>query len=251
MKKIFSLFILISIPFISTQGYQIDNPRSGLDVLENMHQRYEGKWYKNLTFTQETIFYGQNDEVVRTQTWYEAMSLPSKLAIKFDTKDSGNGILFRNGIQYGYANGQKIQEIRRIHDLLVLGFDIYHQPVDSSANQLQMNGYDVDKVYMDEWQGREVYVIGVDKADSTKPQFWIDVERLVFVRNITIGRQNTLQEVQFNNYEKLGNGWVAPEVIFKANGMLGLVEKYSEMLIPDSLNSDIFDPEKFLETEWE
>lgn len=250
MKKLFSFFILISIPFLSIQGYQIESPDSGLEVLKSMHQKYEGKWYKNLTFTQETIFYGQNDEVVRTQTWYEAMTLPGKLAIKFDAKDSDNGILFRNGIQYGYANGQKIQETRRIHDLLVLGFDVYHQPVDSSAHQLRTNGYDVEKVYIDKWQGRDVYVIGVDKADSTKPQFWIDVERLVFVRNITIGRQNTLQEVQFNNYEKLGEGWIAPQVIFKANGMLGLVEKYSEMAIPDSVNPNIFDPEKFLKAEW-
>lgn len=250
MKKFSGLFLLIIVPFLSINGFQNSEPKSGLDVLSKMYEAYEGKWYTNFTFTQETIFYGMNEEIVRTQTWFEAMSLPGKLAIKFDAKNAGNGILFRNGTQYGYANGQKIQEMKRVHDLLVLGFDVYHQPVDSSANQLSSNGYDLEKVYMDEWQGRSVYVVGTDKADSTKPQFWIDSEHLVFVRNITIGRQNTLQEVQFNNYEKLGDGWVAPEVIFKANGMLGLVERYSEMEIQDSLNPDIFDPELFLETSW-
>tara|TARA_R110002124_G_scaffold194919_1_gene361951 strand:+ start:6234 stop:6986 length:753 start_codon:yes stop_codon:yes gene_type:complete len=250
MKKLSSLLLLVIIPILSVKGFQTTEPDSGLDVLSWMYEEYEGKWYKNLTFTQETIFYGKNEEIVRTQTWYEAMSLPGKLAIKFDTKDSENGILFNNGVQYGYANGEKIQEVRRVHDLLLLGFDIYHQPIDSSANQLLRNGYDLEKMYIDEWRGREVYVIGVEKADSTKPQFWIDAERLIFVRNITIGRGNTIQEVQFNSYEKLGESWVAPEVIFKANGMLGLVEKYSEMRIPDSLNPDIFDPEKFLEVEW-
>lgn len=251
MKKLSSLLLLIIIPFFSVNGFQTSEPKSGLDVLSMMHDKYVGKWYENFTFTQETIFYGKNEEIVRTQTWYEVMSLPGKLAIKFDAEDSENGILFNNGIQYGYANNQKIQEVRRIHDLLLLGFDIYHQPVDSSANQLQRNGYDLEKMYIDKWQGRKVYVVGVAEADSTQPQFWIDAERLVFVRNITSGRQNTIQEVQFNDYEKLGEGWVAPEVIFKANGMLGLVEKYSEMEIPDSVNLDIFDPEKFLEAEWE
>ena len=250
MKKNSFLLLLLIVPFLSIYGFQNTEPESGVEVLTKMYEAYEGKWYTNLTFTQETIFYGVNEEVVRTQTWFEAMSLPGKLAIKFDAKDAGNGILFRNGTQYGYANGEKIQEMKRVHDLLVLGFDVYHQPVDSTANQLSSNGYDLEKVYMDEWQGRSVYVIGVDEPDSTKPQFWIDAERLVFVRNITIGRQNTLQEVQFNNYEKLGDGWVAPEVIFKANGMLGLVEKYSEMEIQDSLNPDIFDPELFLDTSW-
>lgn len=251
MKKIFQLVLLLSFPFLSVHGFQQKNIESGIEVLSMMQERYDGKWYKNFTFTQETIFYGKNEEVVRTQAWYEAMNLPGKLAIKFDTKDSGNGILFNDGTQYGYVDGQKIQEFPTVHDLLVLGFDVYHQSVDSTANQLLVRGYDLEKVYEDEWQGREVYVVGVDEADSTKSQFWIDSERLVFVRNITIGRGNTIQEVQFNNYEKLGEGWVSPEVIFKANGMLGLVEKYSEMEIPDTLNPDIFDPEKFAEAEWE
>ena len=250
MKKILSVFLLLLGPLLQVYGFQNSDPESGYDVLSMMHDEYEGKWFQHFTFTQETIFYGQNEEVVRTQIWHEAMLLPGKLAIKFDTKDSENGILFNDGTQYGYANGQKIQEIQRVHDLLVLGFDVFNQSVDITADQLESNGYDLDKVYKDNWQGRPVYVVGVDKADSTKPQFWIDAERLVFVRNITIGRMNTIQEVQFNAYEPLGNGWVATEVIFKANGMLGLVEKYSEMEIPDSLSTEIFDPEKFLDTSW-
>lgn len=251
MKLRSALFLLIIYPFFSANAFQDKSVESGTQVLSLMQEKYEGKWYKNFTFTQETFFYGQNEELVRTQTWYEIMSMPGKLAIKFDEKNSENGILFNNGIQYGFANGQKIQEFSTVHDLMVLGFDVYHQPVDSTANQLTRNGYDLGQVYTDEWRGRKVYVVGVSKADSTKPQFWIDAERLVFVRNITIGRGNTLQEVQFNNYEKLGEGWVAPEVIFKANGMLGLVEKYTEMDIPDSINPDIFDPEKFVEVAWE
>ncbi len=250
MKKltasIATLFLTVSLTNITF----CQEVKNGVEVLQKMYERYEGKWYKNFTFTQETIFYGQNEEVVRTQVWYEAMALPGQLAIKFDTKDSGNGILFKNGMQYGYANGQQIQKMQRVHDLLVLGFDVYHQRIDSTANQLTQNGYDLEKVYMDEWQGRGVYVVGVHKADATKPQFWIDAERLVFVRNITIGRGGIIQEVQFNNYEKLGEGWVAPEVIFKANGQIGLLERYSEMDIPLELNMDIFNPEKFTKTEW-
>lgn len=251
MRRILLLVLFVFTPIINAFGFQSDEVESGVEVLSKMYEEYKGKWYTNFTFIQETIFYGQNDEVVRTQMWYEAMSLPGKLAIKFDDKTSNNGILFNDGVQYGFVNGEKIQEFPRVHDLLVLGFDVYHQSVDSTANQLTRIGYDLEKTYMDEWQGRDVYVIGVDEADSTKPQFWIDAERLVFVRNITVGRANTLQEVQFNKYKKLGGGWVAPEVIFKANGMLGLVEKYTEMEIPDSINSDIFDPEKFVEVVWE
>lgn len=249
MKRLFySLFISLILVNSSSEARQIEN---GFDVLQAMHNEYEGKWYKYLTFTQKTSFYGQNGAIARTQDWYEALSLPGKLAIRFDTEDSNNGILFNDGIQYGYANGQLIQEAERVHELLLLGFDVYHQSPDITAAQLTKQGFNLEEMYEDEWRGRPVYVIGVNEADTTVPQFWIDKERLYFVRNYTVGRLNTIQEVQFNKYERLGQGWIAPEVIFKANGFLGLHEEYTQIVIQDTLNPEIFNPVVFPETVWE
>lgn len=248
MKKfVLSLFLL---GCFSTASFAQTNIESGYDVLNAMHAKYEGKWYKHLTFLQKTTFYGQDGSVQREQDWYEALTLPGKLAIRFDEKQSVNGILFHEGMQYGYANGQKIQEVERVHELLVLGFDVYHQSPDITANQLVSRGFDLEVMYEDEWQGRAVYVIGTAEPDTTIPQFWIDKERLVFVRNFTVGRQNTIQEVQFNKYERLGGGWIAPEVIFKANGFMGLFEEYTQIQIPDTLDQEIFNPELFTVTVW-
>lgn len=223
----------------------------GAGVIEEMYHTYKNDWYDKLTFRQKTTFFGPDGKVQRIQTWYEAMEIPGKLAIKFEEKDSGNGILFRNHKQYGYANRQLIQEVRRVHDLLVLGFDIYRQHPDSSAAQLTTAGYDITKMYEDEWQGRPVYVVGTSEPDSSKAQFWIDKERLVFVRSLKPGRAGTLQEVQFNKYEQLEGGWIAPEVIFKANGQTGLLEEYSAISVPDSINQAIFDHRSFVDAEWE
>lgn len=251
MKNLFIILFFAIFAVNSVFAFQNNDVKDGHDVLEKMYEMYKDKWYKQLVFTQKTTFYGAEGEVARTQIWHEAMNLPGNLAIKFDDKDSNNGILFKEGQQYGFANGILIQQVERIHDLLVLGFDVYHQSPEETGKQLKSNGYDLSKFYLDEWEGRPVYVVGTAVADSTKPQFWVDVERLVFVRNFTIGRQNTIQEVQFNKYEPLGEGWISPEVVFKANGMLGLLEEYSEIVIPDSLNPDIFDPDKFAKTSWE
>lgn len=223
----------------------------GTEVIEAMHREYQSVWYRNLTFKQRTTFYGPDGKVQRIQTWHEAMEIPGKLAIKFDEKNSGNGILFRNQKQYGYANGELIQEMKRVHDLLVLGFDVYRQHPDSTVAQLSGAGYNIADVYEDEWQGRPVYVVGTSEPDSSKAQFWIDKERLVFVRSLKPGRAGTLQEVQFNKYEQLEGGWIAPEVIFNANGQTGLLEEYSEIAVPDSINQAVFDPRTFVDAEWE
>ncbi|MBO6523848.1 MAG: hypothetical protein JJ971_08490 [Balneolaceae bacterium] len=249
MKRLFYFsFISFVLAASSVDARQVEN---GYDVLKAMHEEYAEKWYKHLTFTQKTTFYAQDGTIARTQDWYEALSMPGKLAIRFDSKDSNNGILFNNGIQYGYANGQLIQEAERVHELLVLGFDVYHQSPDITATQLTNQGFNLDEMYEDEWQGRPVYVIGVSEADTTSPQFWVDKERLYFVRNFTLGRQNTIQEVQFNKYERLGQGWIAPEVIFKANGFMGLYEEYTQIVIQDTLNTEIFNPVVFPEVIWE
>ncbi len=247
-RPFFFFFTLCILTFSSAEARQIEN---GYEVLQAMHAKYDGKWYEHLTFTQKTTFYAQDGSIARTQDWYEALSLPGKLAIRFDTRDSNNGILFNDGIQYGYANGQLIQEAERVHELLVLGFDVYHQSPDITATQLTNQGFNLEKMYEDEWRGRLVYVIGTSEPDTTIPQFWIDKERLYFVRNFTIGRQNTIQEVQFNKYERLGQGWIAPEVVFKANGFMGLLEEYTQIVIQDTLNPEIFNPVVFPETVWE
>lgn len=248
--KYFLLIFLFQLLNYSKQAEARQTISNGYDLIEKMHKTYEGKWYKNLTFVQKTTFYNQDGTVQRTQDWHEALSLPGKLAIKFDEKASNNGILFNNGIQYGYANGELVQEVEREHELLILGFDVYHQNPDITSNKLSSIGFDLDKMYEDEWQGRPVYVVGVEEANSKAPQFWIDKERLYFVRNIIIGRYETIQEVQFNKYERLGQGWIAPEVLFKANDFVGLLEEYTQIVIPDTLNQDIFNPVKFTLAVW-
>lgn len=248
-----SLFSIVFLLAYSAGIFAFQQPEitNGEELLEAMHEKYEGKWYKNLRFTQKTTFYGVEGEVVREQNWYEMMNLPGKLAIKFDNPESNNGILFADGKQYGFANGYLIQEADRIHDLLVLGYDVYHQAPAETAAQLKKNGYNLDEMYTDEWEGRPVFVVGTSAPDTTKAQFWIDAERLVFVRNFTVGREQTIQEIQFNKYRKLNEVWVAPEVLFKANGFKGLLEEYFDIETPDTLDARIFDPLTFTGAAWD
>lgn len=245
------LVILTTITTITTSQITAQTGiNSGKDVILAMHQMYEGKWYKNVTFEQETTFYGPGEEVQQTQVWYEAIKIPGRLAIKFEDINGDNGIIFNAGVQFGFADGEKIQEKEQVLDLLVLGFDVYGQSPDTTFQQLEMAGYDLDLWYEDEWAGRAAYVVGTDQPSPVSPQFWIDKERLYFVRNITTGRQNTLQEVQLNKFEKLDGGWIASEVIFYVNGQKGLLEEYSNIETHETLSDDLFNPDTFVKSSW-
>ena len=225
-------------------------PYTPIELIGQMVERYEQEWYTHLTFDKKTTFYTAYGQIERIQWWYEALEAPGSLAIHFDEKNSGNGILFNKGVQYGYANGQIIQEMPRVHDLLVLGFDIYKQAPLKSVEQLRSVGYDMSKMYTDKWQGKAVWVVGVDAPSDSLAQFWIEQERLLFVRSLKPGRAGTMQEVQFNKYEPIKGGWIAPEVVFNMNGQLMLYEEYFNIQVPATLDSAIFNPATFLEASW-
>lgn len=244
--------ILFVIAFLCTANdLRSQAPENGRDLIRAMYERYDDQWYSYLKFKQQTRIYDINTgRVARRETWYESMKIPGQLGIKIDDPAGGNGILFYNNVQYGFSDGSLVQEVPRVHDLLVLGFDVYRQHPDSSISALERVGYDLDKMYEDTWRGREVYVVGTNLPDHRVAQFWIDKERLLFLRYIKPGRQNTAQEVQFNKYERLGNAWIAPEVLFKVNGRLSIKETYFEITLPDSISEDFFDPSTFVRAEW-
>ena len=69
---------------------------SGNALLAAMRERYDGKWYRTLTFVQKTSRL-QADGKWNVQTWYEAMKVPGLLRIDFDPISAGNGVLYARG----------------------------------------------------------------------------------------------------------------------------------------------------------
>lgn len=225
-------------------------PENGKELIESMYNRYEGQWYETLTFEQDTYRYDAQGNQVSEEIWYEAMRIPGELTIKIDDWDAGNGFMFRNDTLYQFQAGAVANSRKMFHPLLILGFSVYAQPVETTVSQLEALSIDLSKMHSTKWQGKEVYVVGAEAGDDTSNQFWIEKERLLFVRLIqNFGNGNT-QDIRFNNYEKLGNGWVAPEVLFYGNGVLRMKETYKKIKTP-RLNNDIFIPSKYKEARWE
>ena len=73
----FALFL----PLALLTGYPA--PKSGEDLVRQMHQRYAGRWYRTITFVQTTSFPDRPSE-----TWYEAGTIPGKLRIDVAPTDS-------------------------------------------------------------------------------------------------------------------------------------------------------------------
>ena len=224
-----------------TPGFLL-KPGSGEDIIKAMHDRYSATWYRSLTFTQKTVTH-RPDGTTQEATWYEYMSIPGKLKIDFAPADSGNGMLFTYDSIFVYQRGALRNARPLLHALLVLGFDVYHASVEGTVQKLKALHYNLSIVHEDTWQGRPVYVVGAEKGDVKTKQFWIDKERLVFVRSLELSpRDNLVSEVQFNDYQKLGGGWVSPSVLFLHDGKIATEELYSEMKVDVKLDEKMFEP---------
>lgn len=218
-------------------------PRTGTDVFRLMHDRYAGKWYGSVAFTQMTEIALPNDSIVR-QTWYETGRMPGLLRIDRAAKDGKNVVIFRGDSTYVRRNGGAFVGRKSRNTLMTLGFDVYAQAPERSAEIMTSEGYDMSKVSEATWEGRPVWVVGALAGDSATRQFWVDQERLVYVRSLEPGlRDSTKQaEIIFGGYEPLAGGWIAKTVTVREGGKLLQREQYSDVVANVPAPDEMFDP---------
>jgi len=242
--KLTTLILLILLTAVPSFAVEY---KSGEEVLAAMKKKYDGKWYKTLTFQQKTTNY-KPDGTSQASTWYEALYAPGKLRIDFTPLEKQDGIIFADAKIYSFRDGKLAGSRDFVHPLLVLGFDVYNQPVETTMSQLKGLGIDMSVVHEEPWQGSTVIVVGAKVGDLTTPQFWIDKKNLYFVRLIQLGGRDkkSVQETQFNKYQKAkGGGWVSAEVKFFIDGKIATMEEYTNIQTGKTLSPDLWDPAKW------
>ena len=216
---------------------------TGADVIDAMRDRYVGKWYTTMTFRQKTSRLLPNGNW-NVQTWYEAMKLPGRLRIDFDPVSAGNGVLYARDSQFVVQNGRPLRGDPGINPLLLLGFDVYTATVAHTTTRLRREGFDLSKVHETTFQGKPMIVVGARKGDYNRKQFWIDAERLLFVRMLEPTPRDTskMQDIRFVNYERRGTAWVSPRVEIWSDGKLVFYEDYEDIRVGVDLDDALFTP---------
>ncbi|MGH7668703.1 MAG: hypothetical protein ACRENQ_04355 [Gemmatimonadaceae bacterium] len=242
----YRLFVLATLSVPVLLGAQGPAPTDGQHALTAMHDRYAATWYPTLTFVQQSIWYKPDGSRARVQTWHEALAAPGRLRIDVGAAATRTGTLFRNDSTYSFADGKRTRATAARNLLLILGFDVYRQPVARTVAVLKDEGIDLTQFHRDTFQGRPVYVVGATAGDTTATQFWVDAERLLFVRLIQPNAARTSwQDVRFNRYVPEPGGWLADQVQVFTNGKLVYEEDYSDVRVNRALDPHLFDPESW------
>lgn len=237
-------FMLLAVGCAS-QARSTQVPKTGVEVIRAMHDRYGSTWYSTVSFT-EVADQRTAEGVSKSETWYEEAKLPGRLRIDVgvpatDRKSARRTVLYVNDIRYIKDPGQPLGRDRQLNILLVLGFDVYKQPVERSVAELTAQGFDMSRVHQDVWRGRRVYVVGAEKGDKTSKQFWVDADRLVFVRLLDPAGGT---EALFDDYRPVAGGWIAAEVTLSSKGVVRLHELYSNIEANVTVPDTWFDPKQ-------
>lgn len=221
------------------------DPTNGTDVVRAMHDRYASHWYRTLTFSQTTTITLPDGKL--SQQWLEAGKFPGRLRIDTDTAKRG-GVIYSGDSVYRFASG-KLQDARAdMNDLLILGFDVYAQSVDRTVAILRSRGIDLSKISRGVFDGRPVFIVGATAGDSTVKQFWVDADRLLFVRLLETVSTNSgarRLDYRFLNYVPHGDAWVAEEVVGLRDGKPSLHEVYANVRVNVPLDDATFDPAQY------
>lgn len=211
-------------PPIPSPPRAADTVDDGRGVLRRMHERYAGTWYRTLALIQSVTHFDTIGGIDHAEIWYESIALPGTVRSDIAPLDQGRGELFRGDSLFRFEADTITERGPAVHVILLLAFDVYHQPVDTTAAKLERYGFDLGPLRDSVWDGRAVSVVGA----AGGPQFWVDRERLVLLRLVVPRRRDgSVRDIRFGGYEPLGGGWIATELAFLTDGQVRIRERYA------------------------
>ncbi|MGE5101933.1 MAG: hypothetical protein ACM3SX_18265 [Deltaproteobacteria bacterium] len=221
-------------------------PKNGAEVLQRMHDAYAGKWYSTLTFTQKTTQFPPDKEPV-VSTWHESLryAAPVGAQLRIDIGDlaAGNGVLYTADSTWRVQGGKLVAARAGGNEFLPMIEGVYMQPVDRTIRELETTHVDMQRVTSGRWHDRPVWIVGIaSPADTTSPQFWIDVDRNVVVRMIlSPAPSSPVLDIRLEGYVELGGGWLATKIEMYSNGKPRQFEEYSDWKANVDLSPALFD----------
>lgn len=216
-------------------------------LVAGMRERYDGKWYKTLTFLQNNTRYTTDGREEKSQ-WMEYLSVPGKLRIEFLPRSSGSGILFSNGRVHTFESGTRIDTKQQIHPLILLTGDVYVLPAAVTMRRLDSLGVNRSRFRVDRWEGRRVYVVGAAAGDTLSNQLWVDAGRLLLVRWIEsqgTGARRVASDTRLGAYKNIDGHAIPTEITVYRAGKPVFREIYADVRVNVPFSPALFEPARW------
>ncbi len=221
-------------------------PADGTALVTRMHDRYAGRWYRSVTFTQTTTQH-LPDGSERVSTWHEALRAPGVLRIDIGAPADGNVVIYTRDSSYRVRGGKLVRSAADANPFMPFVATMYLVPVSETLGELARWHFDLSRIRSDTSGGHLAWVVGArDASDTTSPQFWVDAERLVATRIILAPEAMVpALDIALGGYQPLGGGWIATDVDIRSGGKSIQREQYADLRADVDLPASMFDPHQW------
>ena len=226
-------------------------PATGRDLLLAMRDAYGDRWFTSLTFTQKTTKRAA-DGTETIAIWYESLRYTAakgaELRIDIGDPRAGNGVLYTADSSWRFAAGKLVTARAGGNALIPLIEGVYVQPVARTIAELGPTGVDPSRAVVNgRWHDRAVWIAGAaSSADTTSPQFWVDVVNKAVVRAIFAPVPGApVMDMRLERIVPVAGGWLATRCEFYVNGSLVQAEDYEGWRGNVTLAPELFDPATF------
>jgi hypothetical protein len=212
-------------------------------LLKAMHDRYDGKFLKTMSFLQNNTQYSATGAEKKSQ-WYEHIEVPGKLRIAFLPATTKSGLVQVDDRVASFDNGIRVDFRPSINPLLLLTADVYVAPVATIMRGLDSLHVDTEVMHDDEWDGQPVYVVGAKAGDTTSNQMWVDRDHLRLVRFIQRSKQGdrtNVSDIRVRDYKEIQGFEIPTEFLVIRNGRPFWREEYADVRINEQFPEGTFD----------
>jgi len=216
---------------------------SGPGLITAMHDRYDGKYLKTMSFLQNNTAYTTTGQEQKSQ-WYEHIEIPGKLRIAFLPATQKSGLVQIDDKVASFDNGLRVDFRPSVNPLLLLTADVYVAPVTAIMHALDTLHVNADLIRDDTWEGQAVYVVGAKVGDTTSNQMWVDRDQLRLVRFIQtqkVGDRTTVSDIRVQGYKDIGGFDVPTEFLVIRNGRPVWREEYANVRVNAEFAPGTFD----------
>jgi len=216
---------------------------SGSGLIKAMHDRYDGKYLKTMSFLQNNTRYNATGEEQKSQ-WYEHIEIPGKLRIAFLPETQKSGLVQIDDRVASFDNGIRVDFRPSVNPLLLLTADVYVAPITTVMRGLDSLHVDPEMIRSDVWEGQPVYVVGAKAGDTTSNQMWVDRDELRLVRFIQrqkAGERTIVSDIRVLNYKEMSGFDVPTEFLVLRNGRPVWREQYADVRINEDFPPGTFD----------
>jgi len=212
-------------------------------LLKAIHDRYDGKFLKTMSFLQNNTQYTSTGAEKKSQ-WYEHIEVPGKLRIAFLPATTKSGLVQVDDKVASFDNGIRVDFRRSVNPLLLLTADVYVAPTAAIMRGLDSLHVDTEVMHDDEWDGQPVYVVGAKAGDTTANQMWVDRDHLRLVRFIQRSKQGdrtNVSDIHVQNYKEIQGFEIPTEFLVIRNGRPFWRERYADVRINEEFPAGTFD----------